>query len=257
MDPVNCFVDRAIYVINHLDYVAKCCQTCDRKFTDTLTGSDLASHRLQRWFDDLVPHLKPHGIYGAPPTSAAEFVQVNVDRTIDGLEIDRDWRAWWNVRTPVIEAIDWLRESAPYPIAPPDFGTGATPMPPAEPSTPASSTPSVHDIAVSLTVDARCVLQALLEDKATSRADAAKKADVEDTSGVLGKSLRRALESLAHNTPPCIESASGSKGGVWLTPHGAGVARAVVEIESTSEPGTNRARTGRESGTNETRIGRG
>jgi len=250
MDSVNCFAERALYVINHLDYVAKCCQTCDRKFTDTLTGSDLDSYRLQRWFDDLVSLLKPHGIYGAQPTSAALLVQVNVDRTIDGLQIDRDWRAWWTVRPRLFEAIDWLRESAPYPIAPPDFGTGATPMPPDEPSTPTSSTPSVHDIAVSLTNDARCVLEALLEDEATSRGDAAKKDRVEDASGVLGKSLRRALESLSHNTPPCIESASGPKGGVWLTPHGAGVARAVVEIESSSDSGTNRARTGHEPGMN-------
>ena len=225
MDPVNCFVDRAIYVINHLDYVAKCCQTCDRKFTDTLTGSDLASHRLQRWFDDLVPHLKPHGIYGAPPTSAAEFVQVNVDRTIDGLEIDRDWRAWWNVRTPVIEAIDWLRESAPYPIAPPDFGTGATPMPPAEPSTPASSTPSVHDIAGALTDKSRDVLQAMLDGEAFDPSSRLTGAELCRRAKVSDKQLRVVMKSERQSEPIRVSSERNRRGGYWLTAHGKEVAR--------------------------------
>lgn len=229
MDPVNCFVDRAIYVINHLDYVAKCCQTCDRKFTDTLTGSDLASHRLQRWFDDLVPHLKPHGIYGAPPTSAALFVQVNVDRTIDGLEIDRDWRAWWNARPHVLDAIDWLRESAPYPIAPPDFGTGATPMPPAEPSTPASSTPSVHDIAVSLADNAPLVIQALSEADAFDRQNRLVSGALCRKAGVTRKQLEKVMACDKRLPCRCIESISNRTGGYWLTPFGKEVSTALQQ----------------------------
>lgn len=229
MDPVNCFVDRAIYVINHLDYVAKCCQNCDRKFADTLTGSDLASYRLQRWFDDLVPHLKPHGIAGASPTVAALRVQVDVDRTIDGLQIDRDWRAWWSVRPYLFEAIDWLRESAPYPIAPPDFGTALTLSPPAEPSTPASSTPSVHDIAGALGDNAPLVIQALAEADAFNRPNRLIGDELRRKAGVTRKQLEKVMASDKRLPCRCIESSANCTGGYWLTPFGKEVSTALQQ----------------------------
>ena len=225
MDPVNCFVERALDAVTYLDYVAKCCQTCDREFADSLIGNDLASYRLQRRFGDLEPLFRPHGIDGAAPATAARWVQVNVDRTIDGLEIDRDWRAWWNVRTPVIEAIDWLRESAPYPIAPPDFGTGATPMPPAEPSTPASSTPSVHDIAGALTDKSRDVLQAMLDGEAFDPSSRLTGAELCRRAKVSDKQLRVVMKSERQSEPIRVSSERNRRGGYWLTAHGKEVAR--------------------------------
>jgi len=225
MDPVNCFVERALDAVTYLDYVAKCCQSCDREFADSLIGNDLASYRLQRRFGDLEPLFRPHGIDGADPATAARWVQVNVDRTIDGLEIDRDWRAWWNVRSPILDAIQWLRESAPYPIAPPDFGTALTLSPPAEPSTPASSTPSVHDIAGALTDKARDVLQAMLDGEAFDPSSRLTGAELRRRAKVSDKQLRVVMKSERQSKPIRVSSERNRRGGYWLTAHGKEVAR--------------------------------
>jgi hypothetical protein len=229
MDPVNCFVERALDAVTYLDYVAKCCQTCDREFADSLIGNDLASYRLQRRFGDLEPLFRPHGIDGADPATAARWVQVNVDRTIDGLEIDRDWRAWWNVRSPILDAIQWLRESAPYPIAPPDFGTGATPMPSDESSTPASSTPSVHDIALSLTDNAPLVIQALSEADAFNRQNRLVGDALCRKAGVTRKQLEKVMAFDKRLPCRCIESIANRTGGYWLTPFGKEVSTALEQ----------------------------
>lgn len=226
MDPVVLFVDRALDVVNHLDYVAKCCQTCDREFADTLVGSELESFRLRRLFDDLVPHLRRLGIEGAFPTSVARLAQVDIDRIIDGLQIARDYRSWWDMRPFILDAIEHLhRESPSVPSVVPNAAPPASPALPGEVPTAASKTPSVHDIAVSLTDRQRDVLFALLESEAFDRPSRLPGAELCQRAGVNPEQLRRVMASERCATPARVMSERNRRGGYWLTAHGTEVAR--------------------------------
>jgi len=91
---------------------------------------------------------------------------------------------------------------------------------------------AARSVAISLPANARNVLEALLESGATSREDALIRRDIEDRSGVKDHSLRRALESLRGTSDPCVDSAGGVAGGIWLTSFGVTVAQVITDEES-------------------------
>jgi hypothetical protein len=239
MDSVNCFVERARERVKSLDYVALCCQLCSTSphVVDTIVAS-LSSGTLQRPFWDAAAALSRRGGDGALPTAFAQHVWTDTDRAADGLVIDRDWRAWLVAREYVVEAIDELeRHIAPTPAwqepsailvrsssAPP-----LSPAPPDEPSTPASSTPSVHDIAGALGDNAPLVIEALAEADAFNHRNRLVGAVLCRKAGVTRKQLEKVMAFDKRLPCRCIESTANRTGGYWLTPFGKEVSTALQQ----------------------------
>jgi hypothetical protein len=238
MDPVVSFVFCARKRVASLDYVAKCCQLCgtSKHVVDTIVAS-LSSGTLQRPFWDAAAALSRRGGDGALPTAFAQHVWTDTDRAADGLVIDRDWRAWLVAREHVVEAIDELeRHIAPTPAwqepsailirassAPP--ASAVTPATPGEAQSPASSTPSVHDIAGALTDKARDVLQAMLDGEAFDPSSRLTGAELCRRAKVSDKQLRVVMQSERQSEPVRVSSERNRRGGYWLTAHGKEVAR--------------------------------
>ncbi len=100
-------------------------------------------------------------------------------------------------------------------------------MPSNEPSTPAGSTPSVHDIAVSLGDNAPLVIEALAEADAFNPLNRLIGDELCRKAGVTRKQLEKVMARDKQLACRCIESIANRTGGYWLTPFGKEVSTAL------------------------------
>jgi len=234
LSPVEVFLACAHQRIDRVDFVAMQCQLAASNNPEWVADllATLREDPLVLPFTNAVDWLSRHGARGALSASFASSVCIDIQRAIDGIVIDNDWRAWWTVRPHVAELLDATRENAaPLHTSRPvcTLPTSTTPSP-ATPSTPPNPKPMTPDqdrlagIVRRLSNNSRSMLRLLLLHEAFCHASLVTLQYVAEELEISADAVRAANRAIREVSLSLLESKTGRGGGVWLTPTGKAVA---------------------------------